>query len=125
VTINLTPSETTIFFNDEEIAKERALIRKEKDRELLEYSFGEQLVGFMTGIALAHRSIPAVVARESPQFSSWNDLAFVQRHNLEDVFMLCCFPFSTFDMRGSTHCFDLFKRYPFNHEGSTPRSGRT
>lgn len=35
VVINLSPNETVIFLDDEEITRERALIRKEKDRELV------------------------------------------------------------------------------------------
>lgn len=60
-----------VFLNDEIITKERPIIRKEKDRELVEYAFGEELVGFMTGIVLAYRVIPTEIVKHLPQLKNW------------------------------------------------------
>jgi hypothetical protein len=47
--VNLTTTETSVYLNGEEIIREkRALLKKEKDRQIREYAVGEAFLGFIS-----------------------------------------------------------------------------
>lgn len=50
----------------------------------------------MTGIAVAHRAMPGEVIRKMPLFRDWYEMSFIRKESLEDNFLFCCLPFSTF-----------------------------
>jgi hypothetical protein len=65
----------------------------------MEYSFGDEFYGFVTGMAITHKYIHYELLRKMPTFTKWNDVTFIRQENIEDYFILSCFPFSTFEMR--------------------------
>jgi hypothetical protein len=109
--VNLTPSETTVHLNGEEVIRERkGLIRKEKERQIREYTLGDRFTGFVSSLFVLDKAVNVEQFREFGSLQRWRQVIQLNENKLQSSVAVSCLPYSTFELREATHCFDVFRK---------------
>ena len=54
---NLTTQSSCIMINGEEVVSDRGILSRHKERNMVEYCFGDVFLGSMTGILILNKSV--------------------------------------------------------------------